>query len=127
MSIVTGSGTAAAALSDGNKVSEPSIHEGVQTFEETAPSGFLARILRNVRDWPLAVKVTAIAIPVLLEIADVVYFGCFSAPSMINRAVWSLLAVAGPIFGLLEVTSLMNEVADQIAKSNFWGVPAKSY
>ena len=127
MSAVTSRGAGAPPSVDGNKVSETSLHEGVQTLEEATPSGFLARILRNVRDWPLAVKVSAIAIPVILEIADLIYFGCFSTPSLLNRAVWSVLAVAGPIFGLLEVTSLMNEVADQISKSNFWGEPQKSY
>ncbi len=127
MSVVTSTGVGATAPADGSKVSETNVHEGVQTLEEAIPSGFLARILRNVRDWPLAVKVSAIAIPVILEIADLVYFGCFSTPSLLNRAVWSVLAVAGPIFGLLEVTSLMNEVADQISKSNFWGEPQKAY
>lgn len=96
----------------------PTCGHGIESdIESDEVHGVFAKILHNVRDWPLAVKIGALAIPVILELANVVFYGYIANPTPIYKAVWAMIAIIAPVWGMLELTSLINEISAQWSKA----------
>jgi hypothetical protein len=84
-------------------------------IQDSVPGGILARTLRNAQDWPLAVKIGVVAIPLLLATVGASTYAIMF-PNLLTP-IKPILAIVLPFLGMYEWTSLMKEIIDQCGYS----------
>lgn len=76
-------------------------------------NGFLATILHNVQRYPSAVKVVAVALPVILSFSMFLFGSCLLPSDHLFRAILPLIDMVFPVVCMYEITGLMKEIVDQ--------------
>ena len=90
-------------------------HVHINTIHDEVPGGILAKILHNVRECPLAVRIAAVVIPILIAFTFYsIYYATLPADHLF-RAVMPLASLVIPFFSMYEGTSLMNEFLNQFS------------
>jgi hypothetical protein len=84
-------------------------------IQDEAPGGILAKILHNVRTWPLAARVAAVAIPILIAFAFSCTYQVILPADHLFRSVMPIISLVTPFLGMYEGTSLVKEFMNQLA------------
>lgn len=85
----------------------------INTIQDEVPGGILAKILHNVREWPLAARIAVIAITVFATLTISCAYQAILPADHLFRAVMPIISLALPFFGMYEGTSLMKEFLNQ--------------
>lgn len=86
----------------------------VTVINESLPVGFFAAILRNVKDWSVAARVVAVALPAILTLGVYVLSEIYLPDDHLFRIIKCTIALVLPVVGTYEVTSLVREVNKQL-------------
>lgn len=105
--------TSSATLSPPSFEHHPHVY--VDVIQDRKPGGILGKILHNVRSWPIAVRVAAVAMPVIVAMAILCIYQAILPADHIFRSILPIIHVVYPFVGMYEATELMNEAMDQMA------------
>lgn len=93
-------------------------HPAIILGQDSVPNGILARILRNVREWdcPLLIKVSLVAIPILLALGFACAYNAILPETHLFRQIIPILSLFLPFIGIYEGIGLFNEGMDQLRR-----------
>lgn len=89
----------------------PLLH--INVIPDKVPGGILAKILHNVREWPLAARIAAVVLPVLIALAFSCAYQAILPADHLFRSVMPIISLALPFFGIYEGTCLIKEFMAQ--------------